>query len=136
MKRNLIALGLPAALAAGILLGRQAGPWAQVAAAQSDEPLQIPVSMIEYQFDPGEFVVKAGQPVQFVLTNNGTERHRFNVGGFGDRWRSSDPEPGDSTTLDVTFTEPGVYEVWCSVATPDGQPHRSLGMEGTLTVVE
>lgn len=100
---------------------------AQDTAQPSVDQLEIQVTMQEYSISPRHAVVRANQPVQFTVTNIGAEQHRFNVIGFGERWRATDDRPGGTTVVDATFPRAGVYQLYCS-------SHRE-SMVGTLTVV-
>jgi plastocyanin len=93
--------------------------------------------MDDYRFVPGEITVRVNEPVEFVLTNVGADRHRVNFAlpGSDDRVRSDDAMGGEMRTLSTAFPVAGRYEMWCSVST-DGVSHRDLGMVGTLTVVD
>jgi plastocyanin len=135
MRNRLAPLAVLPVLVLAVLAGTVIGARSEANAAQDVQPLMVPVIAEDFRFVPSDMTVRANQPIRFVFMNNGAERHRLNVGGFDDRWRSEDPGPGDMTTLDAVFTQPGVYEVWCSSVTDAGN-HRALGMEGTLTVVE
>jgi plastocyanin len=105
----------------------------QQASQPTTDTIVIPVTSTEYAFSPEDITVPAGQPIQFVITNIGAERHRFNVIGFDGRWRADNDEPGSTTTVEATFTLPGVYDVYCSSVTEVN--HRAAGMVGTITVV-
>jgi plastocyanin len=132
-------------MVAGLLLGTLAAtadgavpaPAQDLGATQTatQAATRIVVAMADYEFAPGEIVVKAGAPVELVLANLGAEDHRLNaVAPDGTVVRSEIPAPGELTVLGTTFTTPGVYEVYCPIRTPDGIPHRDLGMVGTLIV--
>jgi plastocyanin len=87
---------------------------------------------VEWAFYPQHLAVRANEPVRFVVKNEGEERHRYVIAGHGETWRSSDPQRGETTTLDATFATPGVYQVWCSVGSGS---HKDAGMVGAITVV-
>ena len=110
----------------------------------SDASTTIDVSMAEFTFEPGDFVVPAGQEITLHATNNGAVEHEFvimkygqTIGeDFGDEdeeniyWEVEIPA-GESDT--VTFTapsEPGEYQVICGIP-----GHFIAGMVGSLTVV-
>lgn len=70
-------------------------------------------------------------PTSFVVTNNGTMEHNFEIGGPAIQLRlESNLLPGQSGTLDVDLV-PGEYQVYCPVA-----DHAQQGMQLTLTVIE
>ena len=102
------------------------------------------VTMIDFAFEPREFVVPAGQQINLNTANNGAVVHNFVIMKFGttagNSWDDDDMpniywevelQPGDSTS--VTFTapsEPGEYQVICR--TPG---HIEAGMIANLIVV-
>jgi len=66
--------------------------------------------------------------VDFVVKNNGKEKHNFRVKGNGvDERFLLDVKPSDSKVMHITL-KPGMYEITC----PDNE--RALGMKRTLTV--
>src|SRR5215212_1818108 len=105
---------------------------------------KINVTMTDFQFQPSQFTVPAGQEITFNSTNNGTVVHNFVVmklgttaGEFFDDedvpnvYWETEILPGGSA--DTTFTapsEPGAYEVVCRT-----EGHIASGMTAKLTVV-
>ena len=106
---------------------------------------QINVTMTDFQFQPNQFTVPAGQEITFHSSNNGAVIHNFVVmklgttaGDFFDDedvpnvyWETEIP-PGGS--VEKTFTapaEPGEYQVVCRT-----EGHIMSGMTAKLTVVE
>ncbi|HEX2996058.1 MAG TPA: cupredoxin domain-containing protein, partial [Anaerolineales bacterium] len=86
---------------------------------------KIDVTMTDFQFQPSQFTVPAGQEITFTSSNNGAVVHNFvimklgtSAGDFFDEedepnvyWQT-ELQPGGS--VDMTFTapsEPGDYEV-------------------------
>lgn len=102
------------------------------------------VDMVEFMFEPFDYIIPAGQEITLELSNNGAVVHDFvimklgaDVGeDFGDEDKANiyweaEMEPGTSGTY--TFTAPGElgeYQVVCGVA-----GHYLAGMVGSLTVV-
>jgi uncharacterized cupredoxin-like copper-binding protein len=100
--------------------------------------------MTDFQFQPNQFTVPAGQEITFKATNNGAVVHNFVImkkgTTAGDTFDDADIpnvywqvelQPGASSS--TTFTapsEPGDYEVVCK--TPG---HIAAGMTAKLTVV-
>ena len=132
MKRNFIIMAVLASL---VLL---------TACATGGVSDKIDVTMTDFQFQPSQFTVPAGQQIAFRSSNNGAVVHNFVIMKLG---RSAGPMfdeedipnvywevellPGAST--DTSFTapkEPGDYEVVCKT-----EGHIASGMTGTLTVV-
>ena len=105
---------------------------------------KINVTLTDFQFQPNQFTVPAGQEITLTGTNNGAVVHNFVImkkgTSAGDTFDDADIpnvywqvelEPGASVT--TTFTapgEPGDYEVVCK--TPG---HIAAGMTAKLIVV-
>src|SRR5215208_3869310 len=79
----------------------------------------------------GASVFRAG-PVNFVVTNEGSEQHSLVVEGDGLVFELPAPlDSGESSILSAELP-PGEYIVYCPVG---GGEHRDKGMEATLLVV-
>ena len=105
---------------------------------------KINVTMTDFQFQPNQFTVPAGQEITFNSSNNGAVVHNFVImkkgttaGPFFDDedvpnvYWEVEIQPGGS--VDTTFTaptEPGDYEVVCRT-----EGHIASGMTAKLTVV-
>ena len=92
-------------------------------------------------FDPKEASAKAGEVVFFLRGDQGDgppgATHNFLLGP------SIDAPPiavspvlatGEGVVLTIAELPAGTYTYWCTVPSPDGQPHSYYGMVGTLTV--
>ena len=101
------------------------------ATAAQEMAHEIPIRLTEWALTPSEVVVAAGSAVRFVVTNAGALPHALSVEGDGFYAESAAVGSNQTTRLEVTFTVPGVYDLFCPVAA--GQ-HRALGQEGLLTV--
>lgn len=104
----------------------------------------IDVTMTDFQFQPNQFTVPAGQEIAFKSSNNGAVVHNFVIMKLGisagDVFDDEDKpnvyweielQPGGSAS--TTFTapsEPGEYEVICRT-----EGHIASGMAAKLTVV-
>lgn len=87
---------------------------------------EIEVVLQEYSFTPNNIEVPVGQPITFVLKNEGSLEHDM---AFDDLDQVSDMvSAGDTATFEVTFEEAGTYPFYCTVP-----GHREAGMEGTVT---
>ena len=113
------------------------------------ETAQITVTMKEFAFDPNPIAVAAGTPVEITLVNEGAVEHDFVIevisvtdvsmdGAMEDHEMSGDHEEfdlhtstpaGESSTLTFTPTEPGTYQIFCSVP-----GHKEAGMVAELIV--
>jgi uncharacterized cupredoxin-like copper-binding protein len=83
----------------------------------------------EFSLTPGTITLSKPGTYAFRITNNGTITHALEVDGNGVEEKSGDIRAGSSTTLEVTFTKNGSYEIYCPI---DG--HKDQGMKATLTV--
>ena len=105
---------------------------------------KINVTMTDFQFQPNQFTVPAGQEITFDSTNNGAVVHNFvimklgtSAGPFFDDedvpnvfWEV-EIQPGGSVNTSFTApTDPGDYEVVCRT-----EGHIASGMTAKLTVV-
>lgn len=96
-----------------------------LALAQGGNPVEV--SLIDGQIQMVNSL-PAGSTT-FMITNNGTKEHSFEVEGNGLE-EELDPhlQPGENGTLTVDL-QPGTYEVYCPVGN-----HRAEGMTMQLTV--
>jgi uncharacterized cupredoxin-like copper-binding protein len=104
----------------------------------------INVTMSDFQFQPNQFTVPAGQEITFNSSNNGAVVHNFvimklgtSAGDFFDDedipnvYWEIELQPGGSTNAAFTApSEPGEYEVVCRT-----EGHIASGMVAKLTVV-
>ncbi len=105
---------------------------------------KINVTMTDFQFQPNQFTVPAGQEITFNSANNGAVVHNFvimkkgtSAGPFFDDedvpnvfWQV-ELQPGSSVDTSFTApTDPGDYEVVCKT-----EGHIASGMTAKLTVV-
>ena len=110
---------------------------------------QITVTMKEFAYAPNPITVAAGTPVEITLVNEGAVEHDFVIevisvtdvsmdGAMEDHEMSGDHEEfdlhtstpaGETSTLTFTPTEPGTYQIFCSVP-----GHKEAGMVAELIV--
>lgn len=104
----------------------------------------INVTMTDFQFQPSQFTVPAGQEIAFKATNNGAVVHNFVImkkgttaGPMFDKedvpnvyWEVEVVPGGSADTTFTAPTEPGDYEVVCRT-----EGHIASGMIAKLTVV-
>ncbi|HEX2281994.1 MAG TPA: hypothetical protein VHG52_09570 [Thermomicrobiales bacterium] len=95
------------------------------------EPVQVvDLVLLEWMIDVPE-EIRAGQ-VNFVVTNEGSQKHSLVVEGNGLVFELPAPlESGESSILSAQLP-PGEYVVYCPV---DEGEHREEGMEATFEVV-
>ena len=113
-----------------------ATPQAQEAAETpkaEGEVMEIKIRLYEWGIEPNEIRIPPGTTVRFVIVNEGRYTHAFDVerGDIGFKASSQTLAPGQETTLEVTFEEPGTYEIYCPIGN-----HRAFGMEGVIIVGE
>ncbi len=104
----------------------------------------IDVTMTDFQFQPNQFTVPAGQEITLNSSNNGAVIHNFVVMKLGTTagdmfdeedvpnvyWEVEIPPGGSVNTSFTAPKEPGEYQVVCRT---DG--HIISGMTATLNVV-
>ncbi len=88
---------------------------------------EISVVLRDFQIVPARMTIKAGT-VRFVVKNQGTIAHGFEIDGQGLEEEIEPFAPGRTQTLELELT-PGTYEVYCQVP-----GHKELGMTGELVV--
>jgi len=134
MKRNSIIMAVLASLMLILLTACGAG-------GASDK---IDVTMTDFQFQPSQFTVPAGQEITFTSSNNGAVVHNFVIMKLGTSagpmfdeedlpnvyWEVELLPGADTNTSFTAPTEPGDYEVVCKT-----EGHIASGMTGKLTVV-
>ena len=105
---------------------------------------KIDVTMTDFQFQPSQFTVPAGQEITFTSSNNGAVVHNFVIMKLGTSagpmfdeedipnvyWEVELLPGADTNTSFTAPTEPGDYEVVCRT-----EGHIASGMTGKLTVV-
>ena len=104
----------------------------------------IDVTMTDFQFQPNQFTVPAGQEITFNSSNNGAVIHNFVVMKLGTTagdmfdeedvpnvyWEAEIPPGGSVNTSFIAPPEPGEYQVICRT-----EGHIISGMTASLTVV-
>ena len=115
-----------------------------VSCGGSGASTKIDVTMTDFQFQPNQFTVPAGQEITFNATNNGAVVHNFVImklgtsagPSFDDQdvpnvfWQVELPPGGSTNTSFTAPTDPGDYEVVCKT-----EGHIAAGMTAKLTVV-
>lgn len=119
LKRLRILIALP--IAAALLAAVAARP------AHATEPTVVQVTLSEFKVEMSPATIPVGVPVRFEVTNVGKIQHEFVVekaGAVDDSLKSDDEgkeleseiepfNPGETKTLDWTFTEAGAYQAAC-----------------------
>lgn len=88
---------------------------------------EVNVRLTEFDIQPEEIRVKAGEPVRFTVQNAGRIGHDFIIEGLDIGVR--DLSSGETRTFEHTFPEPKVYKTSCHHL-----GHAPLGMTGKLIV--
>ena len=89
------------------------------------------VSLTEFAIMPGEIDVPPGQPLTFVVSNDGTAPHTFGVETGSDTIETPQIQPGETATLDVPPLDTGHYKTLCTVP-----GHADAGMIGMVMAFE
>jgi uncharacterized cupredoxin-like copper-binding protein len=118
--------------------------WILTACGVGQPATIIKVNMIDFVYNPDDFVVPAGREITLDIVNNGAVEHNFiimkagtTVGPHFDEgdqmnvlW-NIELAPGQRTTAAFTApSEPGEYLIICST-----EGHYEAGMTGKLVVV-
>ena len=89
----------------------------------------VSLSEAEYKLSPSTVrVAKVGR-VTFHVKNMGQIAHALEIEGNGVETETEHIAPGQATSITVTLSKNGKYEMYCPI---DG--HRDKGMEGTIQV--
>jgi uncharacterized cupredoxin-like copper-binding protein len=94
----------------------------------------ITIVETEMRFSPNRIDAKVGQPITVTIVNQGSQRHDFAFPSLNMpslRGIETALEPGQSTTLTLTFDQPGTYVFICTL-----QGHMSSGMSGAAFVTQ
>ena len=149
---TLIAFAATSAFAAGTHVGgHDAMMEIGMPAKKTGGMKKVNVSLIETDngemlFEPKEFSFKAGQTVQFTITNDGEAEHEFVMDTLENNAKHKelmakfpemehdDPnairlQPGDKGTIVWNFANAGTFEVACLIP-----GHYEAGMHAALTV--
>ena len=76
-------------------------------------------------FSPSTIDGSAGQEITFTVKNDGSAPHTFTIDSMN---VDVTVQPGDESTVDVTFPTSGTVEFYCKF-------HKTMGMTGTLEVM-
>ncbi len=100
------------------------------------DPQNIVINMESYVYTPSEITVKAGTSITLTLNNQSfLVPHNFLLDDpQGKRVLEADISSGESQTLTLTLTEPGIYSFYCEKQLFFFPSHREEGMEGRLIV--
>lgn len=112
MKRRMLMLGVPLALAAARLA--------------AETPPEVRIGAKKFEFHPNKVTAKLGQPVVLVLTSE-DRIHGFKMPELGIR---TDIVPGQETRVALTSQKAGSFTFFCDVFCGDGHED----MDGTLIV--
>jgi uncharacterized cupredoxin-like copper-binding protein len=122
------------------------------AAKPAGPATEMIVDMTDFSYTPSSLTIPAGQPITLTVKNSGAIEHDFVVerinatteivedngsnahhahGEQADYDLHVSARPGEASVLQLTVSEPGTYQVFCSV-----EGHKEAGMIGELTVVD
>ena len=104
-----------------------------VASAQTTQaPIEVRITLREWSLLPTQINVPVGRTVRFLAQNAGFLPHALTVSGEGVFAESATVGAGETVRLDILFSLPGTYELYCPV---NAGEHRALGQEGELRVL-
>lgn len=91
----------------------------------------IQLSEKEFSITPNTLTLAKAGTYEFNVTNDGGTTHALNIeeSGGGMEVESDHIAPGESTTLQFTFSGDGSFEMYCPISN-----HKDQGMEGTINV--
>lgn len=97
--------------------------------AQQDQDVQLR----EFTIEPSSFTANVGDTVRFNVANQGTREHNLELelesAGIEQVLFPANLQPGESGTVEFTFTEPGTWEFYCPV-----DQHRDRGMIASVEI--
>lgn len=97
--------------------------------ASADGTLRVTVNVGNAErFQPSSIVVRAGQPVELTLRNEGRIQHDFTLTDGVVQPVKVVASGGQTASATFTLDQPGTYMFICSVS-----GHVSAGMKGTIT---
>ena len=120
-------------------------------AGQAKSATDVTMEMTDFAYSPASITIPAGEPVTLTIKNAGNIEHDFvveKIDATTDMLQDSGSEAhhahgekqnydlhvsanaGETSVLELTVSEPGTYEVFCSVP-----GHKEAGMIGKLNVV-
>jgi uncharacterized cupredoxin-like copper-binding protein len=97
------------------------------AAATGAQPVKLTVGN-GMSFDPSNFTVQAGEPVQLTLQNTGPMPHDFTLADGVKQPVKITVMGGQTASGTFTIDTPGTYSFECSMP-----GHAAAGMRGTIT---
>jgi uncharacterized cupredoxin-like copper-binding protein len=103
------------------------------------DPVTVPVTMVDYKFEPDHLTLQHGVHYRLHLENHGKETHEFTAPVFFATAKIDNPDvlnrertevvmqPGDVKDVFLTPGKPGTYDLRCA-------DHDWNGMVGGITV--
>ena len=127
MRRTLLLPALAVALAA--CGGEDRIPEEEGLPAGGASIRTITITETEFELNPSTVRLDERGTYTFKVINRGQTTHALEIEGHGIEEESPEVGPGESTSLKLTLTQPGTYELYCPVG-----DHEDRGMRGTLVV--
>lgn len=124
LKRAAVALALVVLAAAGLVAGVATTNAADNHSHASKATTRVTVVAREFSFALSKRSVPVGTVI-FTVVNRGKITHNFKIAGK----KTRNLNPGQTTTLKVTFTKKGRYAYLCTIP-----GHAKLGMKGVFSV--
>jgi uncharacterized cupredoxin-like copper-binding protein len=89
------------------------------------------ITIVEKEFSLSPPTVSIAKPGTYTIkgVNKGSMSHAIAIEGQGLDRDGPTVGPGETSTITLSITKPGDYEIYCPVGN-----HKQQGMEGTLTL--
>ena len=100
------------------------------AASNGAQPVAITVGN-SMSFEPAAITVRAGQPIELTLRNDGQMPHDFTLNDGVAQPVKITATGGQTASGTFTLDQPGTYTFECSMP-----GHALMGMRGTITALE
>jgi plastocyanin len=104
----------------------------QVVLSEEASEKVVEMKADSYKFEPNNVKISEGEMILFRIENISNSTHNFTIKNPQKEILKSEALPAKQTVdIKVSFTEPGVYEFYCS------KPfHPSFGMKGQVEVAK
>ncbi len=132
MTRSPLAATLLTALACTTVVRAADAP--VTATLDEDGVQRASIVLDSYSYAPGPLIVRAGKPVELMLTKEGFAPHDFVIDDAAAGFTVKQDVGGDGVKVSFTPLNPGTYAIYCSKKAPFAASHREKGMEGVLEV--
>jgi plastocyanin len=89
------------------------------------------ITIVEKEFSLSPSTIPISKPGTYTINgvNQGSFSHAIAIDGQGVDKTGPTVAPGETSSITVSITKPGDYDIFCPVGS-----HKSQGMDGTLTL--